>query len=105
MIYKREKYWHMDVTINGIRYREALDTTDRREARTLEKKRVSEIQQGKAASKSGRELARKPFAEVAKAFLEDREGHVAERTIQFERERLRPLSAFFGEKPLLRIKG
>lgn len=30
--------------------------------------------------------------------------HVAERTIQFERERLRPLSAFFGEKPLGRIK-
>jgi hypothetical protein len=29
---------------------------------------------------------------------------VAERTIQFEQERLRPLAAFFCEKPLLRIK-
>jgi hypothetical protein len=31
MIYKRDKLWHMDVTIHGVRYREALDTTDRRE--------------------------------------------------------------------------
>jgi integrase len=65
---------------------------------------VAEIQQGKAASKSGREFARKPFPEAAKVFVEDRMGHVAERTIQFEKERLRPLSAYFGERPLLRIK-
>lgn len=44
MIYKRQKHWHMDVTINGVRYREGLDTTDRREALRLEKKRVWEIQ-------------------------------------------------------------
>ena len=54
----------MDVTVNGIRYREALNTTDRREATRLEKKRVAEIQAGKGASKSGREFARKPFNEA-----------------------------------------
>jgi integrase len=104
MIYKRKGHWHLDVTIHGVRYREALDTTDKREALGLEKKRIGEIQQGKAASKSGREFARKPFAEAAKLFIEDRVGHVAERTIQFERERLRPLSSYFGERPLFRIK-
>lgn len=103
MIYKRGGYWHLDVTVHGVRYREALDTTDRREASTLEKKRVAEILAGKAASKSGRDFGRMPFGESAKLFLEDRKGHVAERTIQFERERLKPLVAFFGEKPLLRI--
>jgi integrase len=103
MIYKRKNHWHLDVQVNGVRYREALDTTDKREALALEKKRVTEIQAGKAASKSGREFARKPFSESSKLFLEDRKGHVAERTIQFERERLKPLAAFFGEKPLLRI--
>ena len=104
MIYKRGGYWHLDVTVHGVRYREALDTTDRREASTLEKKRVAEILAGKAASKTGREFARKPFSEAAKVFLESRKPHVAERTQQFEKERLKPLTKFFGENPLLRIK-
>lgn len=104
MIYKRDKHWHMDVTISGVRYREALDSTDRREALALEKKRVAEIQQGKAASKSGREFARRPFSEAATAYLEARKPHVSERTIQFETERLKPLSAFLGDRPLLRVK-
>lgn len=104
MIYKRGLHWHMDVTVNGVRYREALDTTDKREALRLEKKRVGEIQQGKAASKSGKEFARKPFGEAAKLFLEERKPHVAVRTIQFESERLKPLAKYFGEKPLIRFK-
>jgi integrase len=103
MIYKRGGHWHVDVTVHGVRYREALDSTDKREALALEKKRVGEILAGKAASKSGREFGRKPFSEAAKLFLEDRKGHVSERTIQFEKERLKPLSAFFGERPLLKI--
>jgi len=65
MIYKRGKHWHLDVMVNGARYREALDTTDRRETLNLEKKRVGEIQVGKGASKSSRDFARKPFIAVA----------------------------------------
>ena len=91
MIYKRGGHWHLDVTVHGVRYREALDSTDRREALALEKMRVGEILVGKAASK-GREFGRMPFSETAKAFLKDRKGHVSERTIQFEKERLKPLS-------------
>jgi len=104
MIYKRGKYYHMDVTIHGVRYREALGTTDRREALGLEKKRVGEIQVGKGASKSGREFARKPFTEAPKLFHEERKPHISERTSQFEKERLKPLEKHFGETPLLRIK-
>jgi hypothetical protein len=37
MIYKRKMHWHMDVAINGVRYREALNTTDKREAKNLRK--------------------------------------------------------------------
>src|SRR6266487_4010196 len=104
MVYKREGYWHLDVTIHSVRYREALHTTDKREASALEKKRVSEIQQGKGASKTGRDFARKAFGEAAKLYQEERRPHVAERTMQFERERPVPLCAAFGEKPLLRFK-
>lgn len=77
----------MDVTVNGPRYREALDTSDKREALTLEKKRVGESQQVKGASKSGREYARKPFADAAKVYLEARGLHVSERTAEFEKEK------------------
>jgi integrase len=104
MIYKRSGYWHLDVTVQGVRYREALDTTDKRVAKELEKDRVAAIKQGKGASKTGREFARKAFAEAAKVYLVERKPHVSERTVQFEKERLGPLSKHFGDKPLLRFK-
>jgi integrase len=104
MIYKRGKHWHMDVTVHGVRYREALETTDRRQALSLEKDRIAEIQQGKVASPAGKEFAKRPFTEAAGVWVEDRKGHIAERSIQFERERLRPLKAYFGEKQLLKIR-
>jgi hypothetical protein len=94
----------MDVTVHGVRYREALDTTDRREAASLEKKRVAEIEQGKAASPAGREFGRLAFKDAGDNFIRDRVGHVAERTTQFEKERLAPMKVFFGEKPLRRIR-
>ncbi|HXS96457.1 MAG TPA: tyrosine-type recombinase/integrase [Candidatus Limnocylindrales bacterium] len=104
MIYKRKGHWHLDVTMHGVRYREALETTDKRVAKELEKKRIAEIDQGKGASKTGRAFARKPFSEAVAAYLEERKPHVAERTMQFETERLKPLTKHFGEKPLLRFK-
>src|SRR5690348_15131385 len=104
MIYKRNDYWHLDVTIQGVRYREALDTTDKRQAKELEKDRVAAIKQGKGASKSGREFARKPFNVAADQFLEERKPHVADRTYVLERNLLSPLRKFFGERPILRIK-
>jgi hypothetical protein len=104
MIYKRGDNHHLDVTVAGVRYREALHTSDRREAVQLEKKRVSEILAGKGASKAGREFARMPFGTAADLFTEERKPHVSERTTQLDRERLKPLRLYFGETPLLRIK-
>jgi integrase len=105
MIYKRGGNWHMDAMVNGVRYREALHTTDKREASGLEKKRLAEIQQGKGASKTGRDFARKPFSAAADQYIEERKPHTAERTNQLERNLLRPLRKFLGEKVLMRIRG
>jgi integrase len=104
MTYKSSGRWHLDVTIQSGRYREALDTTDKREAKDLEKGRIAAIKQGRGASKTGREFARKPFTEAAAVYLQERKPHVSERTVQFEKERLGPLSKHFGDKPLLRFK-
>jgi integrase len=110
-IYKRGNYWHMDATINGVRYREPLyDTarkrkvTDRREAIRLEKERAAAILQGKGSSPEGRAFGRKPFRDAADAWVNERKGHVAERSIQFERERLKPLKEFFRDAPLDKIR-
>jgi len=103
-VYKRGGHWHMDVTIGGVRYREALDTTDKRDALSLEKDRIAEIKQGKRASISGKDFARRPFGDAADAFLEERRPHVSPRTYQLDSERLRPLRTFFGDRPLIRIK-
>jgi integrase len=84
-------------------FSEALHTTDRRKALALEKKRIPEIQTGKGASKTGRQFARLPFANAADLFTEQRRLIVSERTAQLDRERLRPLRAFCGDKPLLRV--
>lgn len=102
-IYKRGHRWYVDATVNGVRYREALDTTDKRQAVPLAQKRIAEIQQGKGASKMGREFARLSFGEAAEVFLEETKMHVAPRTHQLYRERLRPLRTFFGDKPMMRI--
>jgi integrase len=104
MIYKRGKQWHMDATIRGERYRESLGTSDRREALNLEKKRIAEIQQGKAATAADREFARLVFGEAADAFLRERPGHVSERSVQFEKERLKPLKEFFEHKQVGKIR-
>ena len=104
MIYKRKGRWHLDVTMAGVRYREALDTTDRREAKEREKDRIAAIKQGKGASKTGREFARKPFNEAASVYLEERKPHVAARTLQIETERLRPLRRHFGARQVSQLK-
>ena len=69
MLYKRENTWHMDVTVHGLRYRESLKTSDKREASNFEKDRIAAIKAGKVASKSGKEFARKAFTEAAEQFL------------------------------------
>jgi integrase len=104
MVYKRKNHWHLDVTVDEVRYREALNTTDRREALAKEKDRIAEIKAGKVAAPAGRAFSRLTFIEAAKAYQQDREGKVAERTTQFEAERLKPLQRHFGDKILRTIK-
>lgn len=103
-VFKRGGRFYMDATIQGARHREALETTDHREAKTKAQDRLVEIKAGKGASKSGKDFARKPFGEAAEVFIEERRVHVSERTHQLDRERLRALRVYFGKTPLSRIR-
>ena len=102
-LWKRDQTWWADVTVNGRRYRESLKTTDRREARNLEKDLVAKIQAGQVGSPSGKAYARLPLWQAAEIYIAERLNRVAERTIQFEQERLKPLQKRLGSTPLSRI--
>ena len=93
----------MDVTVGGTRYREALDTTDKREALKLEKKRIGELQQGVGTSSKIGDFSRLPFSKAGPTYVERRKGRVAERTTQLDSERLVPLTKFFAERTLRKI--
>jgi integrase len=104
MIYKRGQRYHMDAVVDGQRFRESLNTTDRREALSKEKERIGEIMSGKVAGATGKQFSRLPFRQAADVYQAERLGKVAPRTTQFESERLKPLKRYFGDKVLRTIK-
>src|SRR5215469_1039539 len=103
-LYKRKKIWWTDFSVNGQRYRQSLDTTDWREAQAKEKELVSRASQGKL-SNAFQKFGRMAFSAAADLYLEERRPHLAPRTIQTEKERLKPLKGYFGALSVNRISG
>ena len=102
-LWKRDSTWWADVTVNAERFRQSLKTSDKREAKNREKELIAQIQAGKVAAPAGKAFGRLPFGAAADQYLKDREKRVAERTTQFEKERLVPLRRHLGKKTLGRI--
>jgi integrase len=101
-LYKRGKTWHTDFAVNGQRFRQSLDTTDWREAQAKERELIAQASAGKLAPKTHL-FTRLGFTEAANRHLEDRLPRLAARSIETERERIKPLSKYFGKTPLTRI--
>jgi integrase len=99
---KRGNTWHADFVVDGQRYRQSLETSDWREAQTLHKELIVRAKAGKASAKK-HEIAKLTFREAAKRFLEDRLSHLAERSIQTERERVKPINERLGNMAVSRI--
>lgn len=102
MIYQRNGWYHCDFMVDGKRYRLALRTKSKGEAKGREKTKVNEAKEGRLTA-SSIAFARLPFSEAADRYLKDREPHLAPRTISTERERVKPLKAFFGNAKLREI--
>ncbi len=64
---------------------------------------MAKIQAGKVAARTGKTYSRLRFGDAAAQYLQGREKRVAERTIQFETERLRPLKRYFDNTALGRV--
>src|SRR5688572_21394904 len=100
-LWKRgNRYWS-DVTVNGQRYREPLDTTDWREAREIEKHRIAEL------TKRPPDRARRGYSYGAldvktaiDTYAEERRAQVSARMVGYWKENAKPLAAFFGSRKL-----
>jgi integrase len=103
-VFRRGKWWWTDFSVNGQRYRQPLRTADWRTALAREKEQIAQAAAGKLAP-SGQQFARLAFGEAADRYLVDRTPHLAAKSVQSERERIRRLKDFFGATPLTRANG
>jgi len=103
-VYKRNKTYHVDVTVNGVRYRQSLGTGNWQEAQRRHKELIASILEGKAAPPAGREsFANLPLEDALDEFVQGRIGRVSERTTQIERERARVLKRVLGKTLVRKI--
>lgn len=101
-LYKRGKTYHTDFTVNGQRFRQSLDTTDWREAQSKEKDLISQASAGKITPKA-QVFCRLGFTTAAGRHLDDRTPHLVPKSVETEKERLKPLESYFKETPLQHI--
>ena len=101
-VFRRNKTWYADFTVNGQRYKQSLQTTDWREALAREKELIAQASAGKLAP-SSQQFARLVFSEAADRYLGERTPHLAPSSLAHERERLKPLRAYFGATPAGKI--
>jgi len=101
-LFRRNKTYWTDFSVNGVRYRMSLDTTDWREALSREKEKIAEAQAGKLTM-AGQSFARLAFTEAVERFLADRLARIQPKTAQIEKERAGQLKKYFGATPVSRI--
>ena len=98
-LFKRNKTWWTDFSVNGARYRLSLDTSDWREAQSREKEKIAEAQTGKLTPQT-QSFARLAFPEAVARWLEEKRPRVAPKTHVTELERANAPKQFFGQARL-----
>jgi integrase len=103
-LWTRGKQYWLDAVVHGERYREPLGTTDWRQAKDLEKKRLAELQKRPPdPTKRAHRFSALPIEAAIDEYATDRRSQVSERMVAWWKENARPLTAFFGDKPLRKI--
>jgi hypothetical protein len=91
----------MDVIIRGQRYREPLETSDRREAKQLERDRVQQIEsRGPVPTGNSKAYAALDVASAIAAYARERRAQVSRWMTAYWLENSKPLGAFFGKTKL-----
>jgi integrase len=94
---KRGKTWHTHFFVDGVRYRQSLETTDWREAQAKEKTLISQAEQGKINS-SHQGFAKLPFAAAAESYFNGRKLELGNSSQKKERQLLVKPQEFFQQK-------
>jgi integrase len=103
-LYKRKKLYWTDVTVNGIRYREPLETRDWREAQTLERERVTQLKErAPDPEKRCKNFGAMDIATAMKAYIAERRAQVSPRMVAYWKEQEITLSRHFKTLALKRI--
>jgi len=89
----------MDVTIDGVRYRQSLETTDKREAKKEETKRIHQAASGLLAVKKT-ELAKLGLKEAVDEFLKEPKTEIDDSTYAKEKQLFSKPSDFFASMPV-----
>lgn len=101
-LFKRSKTWWTDFSVNGVRYRLSLETTDWREAQAREKEKITQASEGKLTP-SNQQFARLALPEALDRYLADRSAYVASPSHRSESDHAKPLRGYFGATPVARI--
>jgi integrase len=97
-LWKRGRFYWIDVVLNGQRYREPLGVTDVRQARKLEKDRVVEFS-SRRPDPSGRRrvFGSLTLGQAVTAYVQERRTQVSPRMLKYWAENGRRLVAVFGD--------
>jgi integrase len=98
-LFRRNKTYWTDFSLNGQRFRQSLDTTDWREALKREKEKIGQAQTGKLSAE-GQSFARLAFTEAADRYLNSRKVELSARSLKKERQLLVHPKLFFGVTPV-----
>src|SRR5262245_34993726 len=101
-IFKRNKKWWIDVTVEGVRFRQSLATANWQEAQSKAARFQVEAEDGKVATPRA-EFNRLGFSAAVDRYIEERKPDLKPRSYQTEVERARPLKKYFGSRALSRI--
>ena len=100
-LWKRGRTYWTDVTVNGVRYREPLKTSDRRIAIAREKERLVELtRRPPDPAKIRAAYSSLTVEQAIAAYAEERRAQVSARMVAYWSENAKPLNRFFGTKKL-----
>jgi hypothetical protein len=93
-LWKRGRRYWADFVVDGVRYRKALRTTDRNEAKKREREAIEEAGRGRL---SVRLRGARRLSDVVADYLAEKKIRGSAHTLEFEEERLRVLKQHFGD--------
>ncbi len=101
-VFRRNKTWWSDFSVNGQRYRQSLRTRDWREAQAREKELITQASQGKLTPTS-QQFARLAFSEAADRYLDSRRLELSDASLKKERQLLVCPRRYFQGSTLARM--